>query len=66
MYVNQFFDKKPHNIRLKNWGRNYISIQLDNEEHLKILFWDNDNFEWSEYTFTINDLINPNWVEAEI
>lgn len=66
MYVNQFFDNKPHNIKLKNWDRNYISIQITESNKMKISFWDNNKFEWSDYTFTIKDLTNPNWEEVEI
>lgn len=66
MYVSEFFDKKPHSIKLKNWKNNYISIQIDEHGKAKVSFWDNDRFEWRDYTFTLEDLANNNWVEAEI
>jgi len=66
MYISEFFDKKPHSIKLKNWKSNYISIQIDEHGKAKVSFWDNDKFEWRDYTFTLEDLANNNWVEAEI
>lgn len=66
MYVHEFFDKKPHTIKLKSWKDNYISLQLDNNGNLKITRWDNDKFEWTDYTFTLSDLTDKSWEETEI
>ena len=66
MYVNQFFDKKPHSIKLKNWGNNYISIRIDDYGIARVSFWDNDKFEWEDRTLTVEELASNDWEETEI